>query len=451
MRIVVVGGVAAGMSAASQAKRRRVDAEVIVLERGPYISYGACGIPFNVADPARDIHDLVVLPAERARLERGIDVRVRSEVLDIDLARKLVLVHDLATGQEYELGWDSLVLATGARAVKPPLPGMDLPGVMVVRELTDGAAWKHALTEEPRAVVVIGAGYIGVEMAEAFQARGVDVTVLEKMPQVIPGWDPRIAAVAEAAMKRGGVRVETGIAVRGISADGRLEVATDRGEFHGDLVLVATGIRPNVDLAARAGIALGATGAIAVDERMRTNVDDVYAAGDCAEAFHKVLGAPAWIPLGTTANKQGKIAGANAAGDDEYFGGIVGTAGFKAFGVEVARTGLGIADIVSHSKHGSRGHAYPGAKKIETVLFVERETRRLVGAQMAGEEGVTGRIDVLATALHARMTIDEVAELDLAYAPPFSPVWDPVLIAATAAKKELRTDELHHQAPFVPA
>lgn len=447
-RILVVGGVAAGMSAASQAKRRAPQAEVVVLERGPFVSYGACGMPYNLLDPARAMDDLVVITPERFRAERGIDVRTGHEVTALDLARRTVAARDLATGRAYELGYDALVLATGAQAVRPPLPGLERPGVFLLRELTDGAAMKRFLAEAaPRRAVIVGAGYIGMEMAEALRGRGLEVTVLEKVDQILPGFARPIVEAVGVELARQGVRVETGVTVREIATAGRgLAVVTDRGAREAELVLVSVGVRPRVELARAAGIALGETGAIAVDDRTRTGAPGVYAAGDCAEARHLVTKRPAYVPLGTTANKQGKVAGANAAGAGERFGGIVGSAAFKVFELEVGRTGLGALEasragldaVSAASTHRSRGHAYPGSKPLTTVLLTERGSGRLLGAQLVGGEGVTGRVDVFATALTAGMTVEQVEQLDLAYAPPLAPVYDPVLIAAGAAVKELR-------------
>lgn len=446
--IVVIGGVAAGMSAASQAKRRRPEAQVIVFERGADVSYGACGMPYNIEDPAREMGDLVVISAERFRTERDIDVRTRSQVEAIEPAHKRVRVRNLDSGEGYEQSYDRLIVATGASALRPTLPGLDLPGVFLLRELRDGAAIKAYLAEaSPRRAVIIGAGYIGMEMAEVLRGRGLEVTIVEMQAQVIPGFAPAVARVVHDELTRHGVRVETGATVKGIaqSAGGAaLRVDTDRGELDAELVLVSVGVRPNVALAREAGLRLGKTGAIAVDERMRTSAVDVFAAGDCAEAHHLITGAAAYVPLGTTANKQGKVAGANAAGASETFGGIVGTAAFKVFDVEVGRTGLGpveleqarITAIPAVSRQNSRGHGYPGAEPITTVLFVDREGR-LLGAQMAGKAPVATRIDVFATALHANMTVDEIESLDLAYAPPIAPVYDPILIAATVAKKAI--------------
>ncbi len=447
MRIVVIGGVAAGMSAASQARRRDPACEVIVLHRGRDISYSACGMPYNIGDPTRALDDLVILDAATARNERGIDVRTRHEVVGIDLARRLVNVVDLDAARDYALPWDRLVLANGAAAIRPQLPGLDQRGVFVLRDLDDAQAIKHHLAEvKVTSAVVVGAGYIGMEMADVLHGLGIDVTVLEKVDQVLPGFAPAIVEVAQRELDRQGVGVRTGTSLQSVQRDGAdLVVHTDRGEFRAQLVIVSVGTRPDVSLAGKAGIELGASGAIAVDNAMRTSAPDVYAAGDCAEAQHLVLDGPVWIPLGTTANKQGKVAGANAAGGDERFGGIVGSAGFKLFDLEVARTGVGAAEIAragidaveAVSQHHSRAKSYPGDEPITTVVYAERGSARLLGAQMIGGDTVAKRIDVFATALHARMTLAQVEALDLSYAPPFAPVYDPILIAASVGIKAL--------------
>ncbi len=447
MRNVVIGGVAAGMSAASQAKRRMPNAEVIVLERGDHVSYGACGMPYNIEDPQRDILDLVVITPAEFRHTRGIDVRTRHEVLSIRAAQREIEVRDHVAGHNYLQGYDRLVIATGAEAVRPPIPGIDLPGVFLLRDLADGDAIKRFIDETgPQRAVIIGAGYIGMEMADVLNRRGLAVSVLERAQQVLPGFEPVIAGIVLDELHRHDVKVETGVAVLGVERTGQgLLVRTDRGETAADLILVSAGIRPNVALARSAGARLGEHGAIAVDTRQGTSLADIYAAGDCAEAFHRVLSKPAYVPLGTTANKQGRVAGANAAGGDEHFAGIVGTAGFRVFDLEVARTGVGAAEISSHgldaisvvSRHASRGHHFPGSGRITTVVFAERDSGRLLGAQMVGADTVAKRVDIFATALHARMSVADVESLDLSYAPPFAPVYDPVLIAARVARKAL--------------
>ena len=447
LRVVVIGGVAAGMSAASQAKRRMPEAEVIVLERGPFISYGACGMPYNLADPTRDMEDLVVLSPEHARTKRGIDVRLRHEVRSIDVAEKTVRVRDLDAGREETLAWDRLVIATGARPVVPPIPGRDLPGVFLLRELTHGVAIDRFVAERsPKKAVLVGGGYIGLEMAEGLRERGLEVHVVEMRDRVAAGFAAEPAAIAEKALARHGVTLSLGTRVESIEpSNGGLRVRTDHGAFDADLVLLSLGIRPNRELAEAAGIALGETGAIAVDDAQRTNVEHVFAAGDCAEARHRVTGKPAYVPLGPTANKQGKIAGANAVGADERFAGIVGTAAFKVFDVELARTGLtleeaeraGFSAFESGSEHGTRGHGYPGGGRLHTTLVVEHRTGRLLGAQLAGDEGAAARVNVYAAALAAGATVHDIEGYDLAYAPPFAPVYDPILIAATVARKAL--------------
>lgn len=447
MRVLVIGGVAAGMSAASQVKRRRPDWEVVALEKGPYVSYGACGMPYNIQDPDRSIEDLVVISPERFRDERGIDVRTGHEAQRIDAARKRVRVRDLGAGQTYELTYDRLVIATGASAVRLPLPGADQDGVFVLRELTDGAAVKEAIAaRQARHVAIVGGGYIGLEMCDILRRRGIGVTLLERLDQLAPGIDPTLAGQVRAEVERHGAEVWTGVSVEGFEqVTNGLRVRTDRGDLEADLVVVAVGARPNVALARDAGVQIGPTGAIAVDERMRTNLPDVFAAGDCAEAFHRISGRPAWVPLGTTANKQGKIAGANAAGGDERFRGIVGTAAFQVLDLQVGRTGLALDEarargfdaFRSESTQRTRGHRFPGSGPATTVLTLERGTGRLLGAQQVAPEGVQGRINVYATALLAGMDLDDLSSLDLAYAPPLAPVYDPILISATVGRKEL--------------
>ncbi len=397
-RTIVVGGVAAGMSAASQIRRRRPETKVTVFERGNYISYGACGMPYNIEDPDRSIEDLVVLSAEEARSQRGIDLRLRHEVTGIDLDRGAVTVKDLDNDRELDEHFDALVLATGGRAVRLPLPGFDLPGVEVLRELGDGAAIKKILEDEPRKAVIVGAGYIGMEMAHVLTARGLEVTVLEKLPQLLPGWHEETVAVVEETLTGHGVDFHTGVTVEGAEAgpDGRVAaVSTDGGRYDADLVLVAAGVRPNVELASSSGLRIGDTGAIWVNQHQQTSHDQVWSAGDCAEAYHRILRRNVWIPLGTTANKQGRIAGANVLGVGQRFRGIVGTAGFVVFDLEVARSGIGEEEAAAEGfdpvavsiRQSSRAHGYPGGVPIHVHLVADRETGLLLGGELVGREG----------------------------------------------------------------
>ncbi len=447
-RLVVIGGVAGGMSAAARAKRVRPDLEVIVIERDPYVSYGACGIPYFLAGMVPDYQRLIIYTPEYFRQERGIDVRTNTEAVEIRLAERAVLVRDQVTGATETIPYDRLILATGAFPIRPNLPGSTLANIFVLRSLTDGLHLYRALTENhPQRAVILGAGYIGLEMAEALRSRGLQVTILEALDHVLGPTEPEISQIVEQELAAHDVRLLKQTRAVGFEGDAKgdvREVLTDSGErLEADLVLIGIGIRPNVRLAEEAGIALGPTGAIAVDERQETNVVGVFAAGDCCETRHIVTGRPTWIPLGPAANKQGRVAGDNAAGRRATFAGVVGTAAVKVFDLEVARTGLSLQEALATGFHAkkvvvtasSRAGYYPGAQPITLALLVDEHTHRLLGAQMVGREGVAKRIDVFATALHAQMTVDEMSQLDLSYAPPFAPVWDPILIAVNAALK----------------
>lgn len=447
-RILIVGGVAAGMSAASQAKRRSPDARVTVFERGSHISYGACGMPYNIEDPGRDIEDLVVLSADKARQERHIELHLRHEVVGIDPAGASVQVRDLETGEERTEAYDALVLATGASAVRLPLPGFDLPGLVALRNLEDGAEVKRLVAEDARKAVILGAGYIGMEMAHVLRARGLEVTVLEKLPRILPGWGSDAVEAVEHELQEHGVGVETGVTVTGAEAgpSGAVErVMTDSGTVEADLVLQAVGIRPNVRLAADAGLRIGETGAIWVTQYQQTSAEGIWSAGDCSEAYHRVLRRNAWIPLGTTANKQGRVAGANTVGATQRFAGIVGTAGFQVFDLEVARSGLGLEQAKKEGfepvsvtiRQRSRAHGYPGASAIQVTLVADEPTGVLLGAEIVGRDGAALRSNVIGAALASHMTVSDLQGLDLVYAPPFAPVWDPILVAANQLSKRV--------------
>ncbi len=469
-RLVVIGGVAAGMSAASAARRIKPDMEAIVVEKDFFISYGACSLPYFISDDVKDFNNLISLTPDVARNERGIAVLTRHEATGIDWEGREVTVKDLEKGTEQKLSYDKLVVATGGLPVRPPLPGIDLGNVYTLRTLIDGIEikkfiddWKsfHVCVGSPECLyinrfgqkrrpmkaVIVGGGYIGMEMSESLRKRGLEVTVVEKMDRVLGNMDVSITAIVEEKIVAEGVRLLKETSVEGFSGSGNLveRVITDKGELEADLVLLVIGARPNTSLAQAAGIELGVAGAIKVDEQLRTTRPGIYAAGDCAEALHLVTGKKTYIPLGTTANKQGRVAGENAAGRESRFEGVVGTAVTKVFDLEVARTGLspieasrdGLDFFVSTARGKSRSSAYPLGKPIIVTYIVERGTGRLLGAQMVGEEGVAHRIDTLAAGLYGRMTIDDVARLDLGYAPPFATVWDPILIAANVALKQL--------------
>lgn len=445
-RLVVVGGVAAGMSAASQAKRRQPDLEVVVFEQGRWVSYGACGMPYNIQDPQRAIDDLVVITPERFRSQRHIDVRINHRVEQIDLAGSRVRVQG-PHGASWE-GFDRLVLATGCRARLPGVAGERLPGVFALHTLDDAARIKEYLRRDDlRRAVIVGGGHIGLEMADVLTARGLAVTLLKRSPHLPPGYPDDISNLLRAELNNYGVEVRSGISLLGIEGDDRVrQVHTDQGRLPADLVLLAVGVEPNVELARAAGIRLGDSGAIAVAAGMATSAEGVWAAGDCAEAYHRQLRRGLFLPRGTTANKQGRIAGANASGADESFSGVLGTSVTKVFGLAVGHTGLlenqvaelGLQPAAVAIKASTRAHAYPEARQISVRLVFDPSSGKLLGGQIIGGEAVAKRLDVLAAAIQADWTIDDLAGLDASYAPPFAPVWDPLLVAANVARKQVR-------------
>ena len=441
-RFVVIGADAAGMSAASEARRVSAGLEIVAFDRGSHASYSQCGMPYWIGGDVASRERLTARSlADFTR--RDIDVRLHHEVLAIDLARRVVRVRDAARGREMEEPYDHLLVATGASPIELPLRGRELGGVFQLDVLEDAIGIQAFLeSERPRRAAVVGGGYVGLEMAEALTRRGLTVSLVERGAQLFPGVDFDLAAPLEAELERHGVDVNLCDAVANAceGRGGRVEhVHTSRGTVAADLVLLSAGVRPTVALAEAAGVRLGMTGAVAVDSRQATSVEGVYAAGDCAEHFHRVLGAPAWVPLGTTANKQGRVAGRNVSGGEATFAGIVGTAVLQVFALGVARTGLserearaaGLqCDCVVLESTDQAGYM-PAAAELTVKIVVEKSTERLLGGQAVGPKGADKRIDVLATALYAGLTLGELAELDLAYAPPFNSVWDPLQVAAT--------------------
>ena len=449
-RLVVVGGDAAGMSAASQAKRLRGDGlEVVALERGRHASYSACGIPYWVGGVVEDESSLVARTPDEHRAN-GIDLRLRHEATGLDLDRREVEVRDHGTSTTYRIGFDQVVIATGARPRRPEIPGVSAPGVHGVQTLDDGEALLDTLGRSPRRAVVVGGGYIGIEMAEAMVNRGLEVTVVTRSREPMATLDPDMGAQVHQAMEDMGVAVRTSVQLREVSTgpDGRATgVVTDQGELPADVVVLGTGVEPETTLAAAAGLPLGRWGGLVTDLQMRVfDVDGVWAAGDCVESIDLISGNRVHVALGTHANKQGRVAGTNLGGGYATFPGVVGTAVSKVCDLEIARTGLRERDCDAVGfryltvQVGSRTRAgyYPGADRVTVKLVVEQRSGRLLGGQIVGGEASAKRIDVLAVALWNRMTVEEVVSLDLGYAPPFSPTWDPVLIAARKAADLVR-------------
>jgi len=448
-RLVVIGGDAGGMAAASQARRRRSpeELEIVAFERGGYTSYSACGIPYLLGGAVADIDQLVVRTPARFK-ESGIDVRIHHEVTEVDLATGRVTVRG-PDGETSE-AFDHLMVATGGTPARFDWPGLDAEGIFGVQVFDDAVAIGRALDARPKSAVVVGGGYIGLEMAEAFVNRNIDVTLVEAAPQPMSTLDPDMGALVADALRELGVKVNCNDPVTGFEqTGGRVSaVVTENATYPADIVVLGLGTRPNVALAATTGIPIGESGGVKVDRRMQTEIEGVWSAGDCAEKFHVVSRRPVAIALGTHANKESRVAGINIAGGYATFPGVLGTAVAKVCGVEVARTGLkeseaedaGFEILSATVDSTTRAGYFPGAQPIKTKMIVERRSGRLLGAQIIGKEGAAKRIDAIAMALWNEMTVDHMMHVDLSYAPPFAPVWDPILITARKAWEKVQAD-----------
>ncbi|MEV1023770.1 FAD-dependent oxidoreductase [Streptomyces sp. NPDC050264] len=451
-RLVIIGGDAAGMSAASQARRLRGpdELEIVAFERGDFTSFSACGIPYWVGGQVEERDALVARSPEEHRA-RDIDLRMRTEIVEIDAGKRRVRARDLDGGTESWVGYDKLVIATGARPVRPELPGMDAAGVHGVQTLGDGQALLDTLrATEGRKAVVVGAGYIGVEMAEALIHRGYEVTVVNRGAEPMSTLDPDMGRLVHEAMTGMGITMVDDAEVTKIRTgdDGRVRaVATQDAEYPADVVVLGIGVRPETSLARDAGLPLGEHGGLLTDLAMRVRGhEDIWAGGDCVEVLDLVAGRERHIALGTHANKHGQVIGSNVGGGYATFPGVVGTAVSKVCELEIARTGLrekdarraGLRFVTVTIESTSRAGYYPGAALMTVKMLAERRTGKLLGVQIVGREGAAKRVDVAAVALTAGMTVEQMTALDLGYAPPFSPVWDPVLVAARKAVAAVR-------------
>jgi NADPH-dependent 2,4-dienoyl-CoA reductase/sulfur reductase-like enzyme len=445
-RLLIIGGVAAGMSAASRARRRDANLEIVVLEQGSDVSYGACGLPYYISGRVADAQDLVVYTADYFRKHREIDVRLRHKAVGIEPGRRAVQVEAEHT-QKLELHYDALVLATGG-APAESVPGAERENVFTCGDLASAVRLRDFLdAKKPQRAAIIGSGYIGLEIADALKSRGLDVTILERSEAVIDGLEPEIAAEIERVLAAHGVALlKRAPATQIAGPAGGLATNVQHGlagTLPTDMVVLATGIRPRTKLAEAAGIALGRTGAIAVDDAMRTNIGGIFAAGDCTEVQHLVAGAAAYIPLGTTANKQGRVAGENAAGGRARFPGVVGTLVTQVFELEIGKTGLSAEqargygfDAASVGITTVSRAKYFGGKPLLAKIVWDKASGRLLGFQIAGQDGAAKRVDAAAMALQARMRVADLLYSDLGYAPPFAGVWEALLIAANEAMKQ---------------
>ena len=443
---VIVGGDAAGMSAASKAKRENPDLDVVVFEKGEFVSYAACGMPYYIKGDVERLDDLVTITPEEFRDKRNIDLRTNHEVVSINPERSTVTVE--ASGERFEQSYSDLLIGTGARAVEPPFEGLDLSGVFSLRSMDEADdIQEYVSTHDLERAAIVGGGYVGIEMAEALTAHDIDVSIFEMLPQTLQPFGEKTARVVEDHLREAGVDLHLETAVEGFSGDGgQVEtVELENDSIDAGIVIVGVGVVPNVDLAKKAGIELGPTGAIETDEYGRTNREHIYAAGDCAEATNIVTGEPDFVPLALTANRAGRAIGTTIAGEPTPTGDTAGTAIVKAFELGVARTGIldtdrareaGFDPVSVTIDAPTRAHYYPGGSELTVTLVADRDTERVLGASLVGREGAK-RIDTVATALHAELTVSQLQNLDLAYAPPFSPVWDPILTAAKVLSGKL--------------
>lgn len=460
---VIAGGDAAGLSAASKLKREDPDREVIVFEKGRWVSYAHCGQPYYVKGEIEELTDMLSLsPADIE--ERDIDLRRSHEVVDVRPEEGVVRVE--GPDGVFDQPYGDLLIATGGHAVSDPISGAELDGVFTIHGMDSAAALRAYLTPPedvdiesfdpdtvdidfvetyarmtpPESAAIVGGGYVGVEMAEAFSAHGLDVSLFQRPDRLLPPFGEAVSERAAETMREAGVDLHLSTEVDALLGDERVDaVEVNGGQIQADVAVVGIGVEPNTALVENAGVELGVSGAIAVDDYGRTNVENVYAAGDCAEMRHAVTGEPDWVPLGLTANRAGRAIGQTVAGNPAPVGDIAGTAVVKAFELECGRSGLtdherareaGFDPVSKTITAGSRSGYYPGNAETTVTLTADRDTGTLLGGAIAGEDRAAIRIDTVATALEGGMTVGDVERLDLAYAPPFSPVWDPVLVAA---------------------
>jgi NADPH-dependent 2,4-dienoyl-CoA reductase/sulfur reductase-like enzyme len=448
-QIVVIGGNAAGMTAASRSKRLKPDLDITILEFSHFISYSTCGLPYYLSNTVKEHEDLITFSPQSLESERGIKARTRVRAEEIQPSRRTIICLDVDSGREFEIGYDQAVISTGYVPKVPDIEGYDLKRVFTVSRLEDGIRIRQEIeSRRCRTVAIIGGGYIGLMMAHAMKSTGLEVLLLERDRHVYGQLDEDMAVHVEEELRRQGVELILNTEVKRLKGDnGVFEgIEIKRHIYPADLALIDVGILPNSEWVANSGIPLGAGGAIQVDERGQTRVGGIYAAGNCAETIHRVSGTPIFSALGTSAAKQGRVVGENLAGHKSCFPGTLETSIEKVFDLAVARTGLTLREAFRHgfeaesvkiSGH-SRAAYYPGSGEMHVKLIFERREGRLLGGQIIGEDSVAKRIDTLVAALSGRMTLQEIAHLDLAYAPPYSTLWDPIQIAANLGLRKVQ-------------
>jgi len=439
-RLVVIGGVAAGPKAAAKARRCDPEMDIVIYQEEDEISYAGCGLPYYISGVITKRDELISRTPGKFALDRIRVVR-HHRVETIDLEKRMVSGRNLDNDQVFSDTFDRLVIATGAQLIRPKIEGLDLKQVYYLRSIFDADRILESIRSEAiRNVVIVGGGYIGLEMAESLVHLGKNVTIVELAPQILTLFDEDLASVLRQYLEKKGVRIFTSEGIKGLKGEASrvTHVMTTSREMEADAVLMSLGIRPQVELAKKAGLRIGETGAIWVNEGMETSAEGVYAAGDCAETIHLITGKKTWIPLGSTANKQGRVVGANVCGGHATFPGVLGTTVFKAFDFSVAKTGLNMREAEKEGFHPiqaivrghDRAHYYPGRKESTLKVIADQKTGQILGGQALGEGPSDKFMDILAMALHAKMDCEKLASVDLCYAPPYSPVLSPIIVAA---------------------
>ncbi|MDV2582296.1 FAD-dependent oxidoreductase [Alkalibacillus haloalkaliphilus] len=440
MKYVIIGGDAAGMSAAMQIKRGGDEHdEIVTLERGEYYSYGQCGLPYVLSGQVESTDDVIARPVEVFRDKYGIDARIHHEVTQLDYENKTVSGVQTDTGEPFQVKYDQLLIASGVSPVQPNWEGLDLNGIMSMKYIPDTKEIKGYIdNHQPKTVTIVGGGFIGLELAENIKEIGIDVRIIQRSNQLMNPFDEDMAELIHEEAKRKGVELVFSESVQSFKGQEHVDtVITDKNQYETDMVLINVGVKPNTDMVSD-DFHLGPKGEIIVNAYMETNIDDVYAAGDCASHYHRVKQLNDFVPLGTTANKQGMIAGMNMIGHNRAFQGIVGTSILKFFDLDIGRTGLSEKeakqlnipyDSVKVGTNAIAGY-YEKGQNVTVKIVFDKDSKRLLGGQVIGVMGVDKRIDVLATALYHNMTTEDLLNLDLAYAPPYNGVWDPIQQAA---------------------
>ncbi len=447
MKIIIVGGVAAGMSAAAKASRLNKEAEIVIYEKTEIVSWGACGLPYYVGNFYEDPNNMIARPVHKF-IEAGMNIKIKHEVIGVDTEKKEITVKNLETGEIFKDSYDKLMISTGAHAIMPPIKNLETKGVYTLKDYTDGIVLKEEMMkEENQEIIIVGAGYIGIEVVEAAKHLGKrNVRLIQLGERVLmESFDKEITDVMEEEIRsHQGVELHLEESVLEIiEENGKVSgVKTNKGEYKADLVVIATGVRPNTAFLKETGIEMLKNGALVIDEHGKTSIDSIYSAGDCATVYHLVRKENVFIPLATTANKIGRVVGENLAGVETVFKGTLGSAAVKVMDLEAGRTGItereaanmGINYKVVFVKDKNQTNYYPGQEDIYIKLIYNGDTRVLLGAQIAGKKGAVLRVDALAAAIYSELTVDEIGMMDFCYAPPFARTWDVMNVAGNVAK-----------------